>query len=130
MFFKKKTSLDEVFVLENQHGERIEIPVLLDAATAIPRYNKAEAILENARIAVSRNPNSQEAVDALGRAALAQLAVVFGDEGVAEIYKFHHQNAEAMLRSCYPYIKKRVLPVLKAGSKARLKELKKTTRHM
>lgn len=128
LFRKKKTKLDEIFALENQRGEQLEIPVVLDAATALPRYNKAEADLQAARLALSRDPGSKDATEAIGRAAISQLAVVFGEEGVEKLYAFFHGDAAAMVRNCTPYIKKRVIPVLKAGSKARRKELLKTSR--
>lgn len=129
MFFRKpKTKLDEIFTLENQYGDQIEIPVILDASTALPRYNRAEATLQTAKLAIAKEPNSKAALDTLGQAAIDQLAVVFGEDGVKKMFDFVNGNADLLLRSCYPYIKKRVLPVLKASSAQRKKELLKQAR--
>lgn len=128
MVFKRQpTKIDDLFVI-TKHGENLEIPVVLDAAIALPRYNKAEAVLQYAKQKASQNPNSEKAVEELGKAALAQLAVVFGEDGVAQMYNFYDKDILKMLRDAAPYIKQRVLPVLRASSKKRRRKVMKEAR--
>ena len=104
----------------------VDVDLNVDAIAA--RVNKAYEMLGMAQNALQKAPNSPEALDAYGTAAIAVCNVIFGEDDAGTIVAFYENNWTEMLLGIFPFINNEIMPKIQAASADRKAQLLEAAR--
>lgn len=120
----RKNRIKEQLQLCNADGSvGLTLDVDLDVDKVVMRVNKAYDALGEAQNALQKAPQSQEAMEAYGKAFIAVLNVVFGEEGAKQLLEFYEGNYSELLLDIAPFLTDEIMPKIREASAARKAQL-------
>jgi len=120
----RKNRIKEQLQLCNADGSvGLTLDVDLDVDKVVMRVNKAYDALGEAQNALQKAPQSQEAMETYGKAFIAVLNVVFGEEGAKQLLEFYEGNYSELLLDIAPFLTDEIMPKIREASEARKAQL-------
>ena len=106
----------------------LDVDVDLNVDEISARVNKAYEVLGAAQIALEKDTESAEAMEAYGRAVVAVFNVIFGEENAEKMIAFYENNFTEMLLDVFPFINNEIMPKIREASAARKTQLKEAAK--
>lgn len=120
----RKNRIKETLQLCHANGDVAEeINVDLNVDVIAGRMNKAYEALGMAQNALEADSASPVMLEQYGKAVMAVLEVVFGEDGCKRIVAFYENNYTEMLLDLFPFINNEIMPKIREASDQRKQQL-------
>lgn len=100
-------------------SEALTIHVDLNVDQIANRVYKARDEVRAAQLAVKKNPENAESMEAFGKAVISLFAVIFGEDDTARLVSFYENSMGEMLLDVFPFINSEILPKIALASENR-----------
>ena len=120
----RKNKIKEQLQICHENGDvALTIDVDLNVDEIAARVNKAYEVLGSAQIDLERDPHSEKAAEAYGKAVIAVFNVIFGEENTNELLLFYENNYTELLLDIFPFINDEIMPKIREASASRKQQL-------
>lgn len=127
----RKNRIKEELQLCNADGsEALTLEVDLNVDEITNRVNKAYDSLGMAQIALQKAPTDPKTMEEYGKAVMAVLGVIFGEDGAQKLLAFYENHYSEMLLDIFPFINDEIMPKIEEASAARRAQLVEAARRV
>lgn len=114
--------------LKKQNGtsEILDIQIDLSAET-LKAYRELQIQLIDLQKKVKENPHDSKTIEEIGKAVVAVLSLLLGENNCKKIIDFYSDDFTKMMTGLFPYIQNVVVPQFQKIVKQRKQALKKKT---
>lgn len=120
----RKNRIREQLQLCHENGDiALTVDVDLNVDEIAARVNKAYEVLGSAQLDLEKDPHSEKAMEAYGKAVIAVFEVIFGEENAQNILLFYEGNYTEMLLDLFPFINDEIMPKIREASESRKNQL-------
>lgn len=122
---KRKKRIQESLVLQNDDGsEFATLQVDLDIDQMMSGYNKAKNDIIRAQKSLRESPQDAQNLEEYGKAIVAVLQVIFGEENTNTLLRFYENRYTEMLEMVMPYITQEIEPKMREMAAQKREALK------
>lgn len=118
---RKSRICEELAVLDKDGNIAHTLQVDINIDDFVGRWNKARADLDNANKMLNEDPSN---VEAYGRAVIALLVLIFGEEQTNILLNHYENNYGELLLDVFPFINEVIIPKVTEASAARKEQLR------
>ena len=122
---KRKKRVQDALVLQNDDGsEFATLQVDLDIDQMMSGYNKAKNDIIRAQKSLSESPQDAQNLEEYGKAIVAVLQVILGEENTNTLFQFYENSYTEMLEMVMPYITQEIEPKMREMAAQKREALK------
>ena len=120
----RKNHIKEQLQLCHANGDvDLTIDVDLNVDEIAGHVNKARGALGEAQIALQKDNTSPAAMEAYGKAVIALMDVLFGEDNTRAMLEFYEGSYTEMLLDLFPFINDEIMPKIREANEDRKAKL-------
>lgn len=128
---RKKNRIKEQLQICYASGEpALVLEVNLDTYKILPKFQKLKEQLGVSLLETKKNPDSEEAVETVGKAIIEFFNLVFGEEQTTALLDFYNGDKSSALADVYTFLCEEIFPQVEAAQEQLKQEIEELARRL